>query len=96
MAARPDDTVVYFRADYSSASDYAYTYPDLSSASSPAPAGTGNAAVVSLATPRSPVLSSSRDVYGNSRTSNRGAEQYARTQRILAETLEPRYVDVLA
>lgn len=117
MAARPDDTLVFVRADYSSGSDYAYTYSNSNAASSASAgstgaaepsliadasvatssgSGTGGTAVIPLTMSRSMLPVSSRDPYGNSRTSNRSVEQYARTQRILTDTHEPHYLDVLA
>jgi hypothetical protein len=104
VAARPDTSFLYLRADYASQSNA--TTPG-ASASEPAegiddgPASaapsSSRGALVSLPVPAryaSIGAAAQRDAYGNSPTMNPAVEQYARTQRILTQASA--YVDVYA
>jgi hypothetical protein len=89
VASRPDDTLVYLQADYSSTTESsARAEPSTSTASAAEAVGplTALSARVSLEASR-----------GNPYTSSRGIELYSSTQRMLAETETPMtHIDVHA
>jgi hypothetical protein len=85
LASRPDDTLVYLQADYSTTTEpSARALPSPSSAADMGATLTALPARISLPAPR-----------GNSYTSSRGVELYSSTQRMLAATAITR-LDVLA
>lgn len=85
IASRPDDTLVYLQADYSTTTEpSARALPSPSSAADMGATLTALPARISLPAPR-----------GNSYTSSRGVELYSSTQRMLAATAITR-LDVLA
>jgi hypothetical protein len=103
VAARPDTTLLYLRADYSSQTDSPSTPPDDSIAvdeRADTIARTDAGTLVASSTPsRNSLMAQNiarRDTYGNPQTMNRAVEQYASTQRILVDGAEPVRVDVHA
>jgi hypothetical protein len=80
VAARPDDTVLYLQADYSSTT--AESLADAEPSMSAAAAGNAVASLTGMAARISPQASPASGRY----SSSRGIELYASTQRMLAET----------
>jgi hypothetical protein len=110
VAARPDATVLYLRADYTPHTDArpalpARNLPDeqadsvIDANTDTVPLSSGGALVSSSTPTRNALVSigpGRRDAYGNLPTANRAVEQYASTQRIQIDGSEPVRVDVHA